>query len=291
MRFAVIAHSSTLTNDALADASVDELMFETMRPEVALEALRTGDVALGRLDVLPTLDGVEDGLWALGALEARGVLVLNDAPALLGTHDKLLTAWLLRRGSISHPKTVHVRPGGPFPAMPPPVVVKPRFGSWGKDVLRCDDEGSLRKNLQAIAGTTWFRRQGALVQELVPPQGYDLRVLVAAGSVVGAIFRIAAPGEWRTNIALGGVRRQVPEIPDDAQALALAAAQATGATLVGVDLLPLEDGWTVLEVNGAVEFTTAYSTSGDVFADVVSELGRLAMETISPVSAVDVAAV
>ena len=40
-------------------------------------------------------------------------------------------------------------------------------------------------------------------------------------------------------------------------ALAVAAARAVGAELVGVDLLPTPaGGWTVLELNGAVEFTT-----------------------------------
>jgi glutathione synthase/RimK-type ligase-like ATP-grasp enzyme len=129
--------------------------------------------------------------------------------------------------------------------------------------------------LEELADTSWFRRHGALVQELVAPQGYALRVLVAAERAVGAVFRIAAPGEWRTNIALGGVRRPVSELPLEACTLAIDAARATGASLVGVDLLPEgRGGWTVLEVNGAVEFTREYEPSGDVFADVASELAR-----------------
>ena len=43
-----------------------------MTPKQALERLGPGDAVLGRLDVLPTLDGMDDGLWALGALAARG---------------------------------------------------------------------------------------------------------------------------------------------------------------------------------------------------------------------------
>jgi RimK family alpha-L-glutamate ligase len=280
MRFALVARRATPTNDALGTVTVLGAAVETMSPEVALDTLRSGDVALGRLDVLPTLDGVEDGLWTLGALEARGVRVLNDAPALLGTHDKLLTRWLLRRSGVSHPTTWHIRPGRPVPLIRPPVVVKPRFGSWGKDVLRCEDEQSLHAALDSFAETTWFRRQGALVQELVQPQGFDLRIVVAAGSVVGAVFRVAAPGEWRTNIALGGERRPVDEIPAEASALAVAAAEATGGSLVGVDLLPRSRGWTVLEVNGAVEFTSEYSSTGDVFAHVARALSCAADDAI-----------
>jgi [lysine-biosynthesis-protein LysW]---L-2-aminoadipate ligase len=95
-------------------------------------------------------------------------------------------------------------------------------------------------------------------------------VLVAGGVVVGAVRRIAAPGEWRTNVALGAVR--IPAVPPPAAAtLAVAAAAAVGGDLVGIDLLPFDDGWTVLEVNGAVDFTHAYA-DGDVFEAVVAAL-------------------
>ena len=275
MRFGLIACRPTPTNDALAAAELGDLRWEPMTPHVALERLRAGDVALGRLDVLPTLDGVDDGLWALGALAARGVVVLNDPAVLLAAHDKLLTARLLRRHGIPHPQTWHVRGENAAPRWGRSVVVKPRFGSWGLEVHRCDDPEALQTVLARARGAGWYRRHGALVQELVPPQGYDLRVVVAGGRVVGAAFRIAAPGEWRTNVALGGIRREVSEPPPDAAALALEAAGAIGAYLVGVDLLPdSRGGWVVAELNGAVEFTHGYAPWHDVFVETASALAR-----------------
>jgi RimK family alpha-L-glutamate ligase len=279
MRFALIARRQTPATHGIAAAVVDGASFEVLTPEEALLVLQPGDVAVGRLDVLPTLDGIDDGLWALGALSARGVIVLNEPAALLAAHDKLLTARLLRRLDIPHPLTWHVRPGRPTPVRRRPVVLKPRFGSWGREVQRCDDPIALESAVEKARGAAWFRRHGALVQELVPPQGYDLRVLVAGGRAVGAAYRVAAPGEWRTNVALGGVRRAVEDIPREAAALSLQAARAIGASLVGVDLLPDGRGcWIVAELNGAVEFTRDYAPWQDVFAETAAALVREARE-------------
>jgi RimK family alpha-L-glutamate ligase len=278
VQFALIAARPTPTNTALARALIGGASWLELTPQEALERLGPGDVALGRLDVLGSLDGIDDGLWALGALAARGVTVLNEPAALIATHDKLLTARLLRRHRIPHPATTHLRDGRfGAPALPLPAVLKPRFGSWGREVYRCDDAGSLRRTLELVRERSWFRRHGALVQKLVPPGGYDLRVVVAAGRVVGAAYRIAADGEWRTNVALGAARRPVSCIPSDAAGLAVAAATAAGAALVGVDLLPTTDGgWTVIELNGAVELTAEYSPWADVFAETALLLERLA---------------
>lgn len=243
-------------------------------PPLQLRArLRPGDIVLARLDVPPTLDGVEPGLLELLLLGRAGVRVLNPVPALLGAHDKLRTAQLLARARLPHPWTAHVTEGGHVPGLVAPVVLKPRFGSWGKDVFRCETEGELERCLEEARTRPWFRRHGALLQELITPRGYDLRVLVAGGAAVGAIERVAAAGEWRTNISLGGSKRLcVP--PSTASALAVAAAAAIGADLVGVDLLPIDDGYSVIELNGAVEFDGDYSLPGaDVFADVAAALG------------------
>jgi RimK family alpha-L-glutamate ligase len=276
MRFAVVAQRRTETNARLVAAGPRGLDWRCLTPSEALRTLVPGDVALGRLDVLPTLDGVDDGLWTLGELAAAGVRVLNGPSALLAAHDKLLTARLLHGAGLPHPRTRLVVASSPPPALDGPVVVKPRFGSWGKDVVRCFDEDELARHLRSVARERWFRRHGALVQELVEPRGYDLRVVVAGGAVVGAIERVAAQGEWRTNVARGA-RRQPVSPPPEARVLALAAAEAGGIDLVGVDLLPDGDGWTVVELNGAVDFTSEYSLDRDIFLATRFELARAAL--------------
>ncbi len=126
--------------------------------------------------------------------------------------------------------------------------------------------------LREIRDRPWFLRHGALLQEIVPSTGRDIRILVAGRRVVGAIQRIAQPGEWRTNVSRGAARVPVTPSPE-ACSLAIAAAAAIGADFVGVDLLPLEDGYSVIELNGAVEFDRRYDLGGqDVYMQIASAL-------------------
>lgn len=256
MTVALVAHRETPTNVALARAQPD---VRILSPAEALTTLVAGDVAIGRIDVEARLDGIEDGLWELARLEGEGVRVLNRPRALVAAHDKLATGRALVEAGVAHPQTIHLVAPSDVVPFSGPFVVKPRFGSWGRDVTLCEDAAALRRHLAEIATRPWFTAHGALVQELIPPQGHDVRLVVAADTVVGAVRRVAAPGEWRTNVALGAVRESV-EPTADACELAIGATRAIEADLVGVDLLPTPDGGhVVVELNGAVEFNEQYA--------------------------------
>ncbi len=277
MRFAVVAHRVTDTNAALVAASeAIGVSAEVLSPRDALRNLEPGDVALGRLDVREGLDGIESGSIELERLAAAGVEVLNRPSALVAAHDKLLTARALRLAGLPHPHTSLIAEGLPAQAPELPVVLKPRFGSWGRDVVLCQTRDELDAALERAAFRGWFREHGGLVQELVPPVGWDLRLVVAGGCIVGAARRSAAPGEWRTNVSLGG-RSEPAAPPPLARTLAIAAAAAIRADLVGVDLLPTSSGYMVAELNGAVDFRSWYTLDGaDVFAEAVLQLLRAA---------------
>jgi glutathione synthase/RimK-type ligase-like ATP-grasp enzyme len=297
VKFAVVAHRRSATNRALvAAARAWGLDSELLDPHRALTSLEPGDVALARLDVRADLDGIECGTGELERLAAGGVDVKNPPDALVVAHDKLLTARTLRLAGLPHPHTTLLSPALPAAVPELPLVLKPRFGSWGRDVELCSTADELEAALVRLQRKAWFREHGALAQELVAPRGcgleapaaqppvpgrktatagtgrrWDLRVVVAGGRVVGAACRIARSGEWRTNAALGAHVEPVDPSPL-AQSLALAAARAAGADLVGVDLLPTGSSFVILELNGAVDFRPLYARGRDVFADAVTAL-------------------
>jgi RimK family alpha-L-glutamate ligase len=271
MKFAVVAHRLSPTNVALATAAASRgLVASVVEPRRALALLSPGDVALARLDVREELDGIERGTGELERLATCGVDVRNPPGALAVAHDKLLTARTLRLAGLPHPHTTLLNAASPAVVPELPLVLKPRFGSWGREVERCSTAEELYAALVRLQGKAWFREHGVLAQELVEPRGWDLRVVVAGGRVVGAARRVAQEGEWRTNAALGAFVEPV-DPPPLARALALAAARAARVDLAGVDLLPTSNGFVVLELNGAVDFRPLYAP-GDVFADVVAAL-------------------
>ena len=68
MLLAFVAQRATPTNLALAAAAPAWVDARILTPERAAAVLGHCDAAVGRLDVADSLDGVEDGLWALGPL-------------------------------------------------------------------------------------------------------------------------------------------------------------------------------------------------------------------------------
>jgi RimK family alpha-L-glutamate ligase len=286
MRVALIAHRPSPTSLALAARTWNGLPVEVLSPRDALLRLERSDVALVRLDVREDLGGVEDGLSAVERLALAGVTVLNPPSALLRAHDKVLTARTLCRAGLPHPQTRLIEQHREPPDLDFPVVVKPRFGSWGREVTLCRDRAELEQTLERLACRSWFRATGAIAQELIPPLGHDLRLIVAGGGVIGGGRRTAAPGEWRTNVALGATVTHASP-PPVALALASAAAKASGLDLVGVDLLPTgPGGFSIVELNGAVDFRPAYAAPGrDIYDDAIVALSGCPRPSVAGTSA------
>jgi RimK family alpha-L-glutamate ligase len=284
VRIALLTHHAKGTNLALAASAPPGTSCFVLEPAQAAAVLDDGDAVVGRLDVRRTLDGVEDGLTQLDRLETRGLTVLNRSLTLRLAHDKRATAGALAAASLPHPRTLALFDADESLAPPLafPFVIKPRFGSWGRDVLLVSDRPAYLNALATLRRRAWFAATGAVVQELVPPRGHDLRLVVACGEVIGAIKRVARRGEWRTNVALGAARVPV-DPPPGACELARAAAAAIEGDLIGVDLLPVGPGrYVVLELNGAVDFSPEYDPGGDVYATAVGALVRGVSRLVTP---------
>ena len=75
-----------------------------------------------------------------------------------------LTARILRRAGVPHPRTWLIADGAPSPAPELPVVLKPRFGSWGRDVVLCNTTDELDAQLDRLRYRDWFREHGGMTR-------------------------------------------------------------------------------------------------------------------------------
>ncbi|MEO0914893.1 MAG: RimK family alpha-L-glutamate ligase, partial [Pseudomonadota bacterium] len=112
-----------------------------------------------------------------------------------------------------------------------------------------------------------------LVQQFVKEaNGEDIRCLVVGGKVVGAMKRVAAAGEFRSNLHQGGAAEKV-RISKLERETAVRAAKALKLNFAGVDLLRGEDGPKVLEVNSSpglegIEKASGRNVAGALFEEI-----------------------
>lgn len=105
---------------------------------------------------------------------------------------------------------------------------------------------------------------------------FDVRVYVVDGEIVGAMRRRAPEGDWRTNVAVGGeVEGVTNELSERPRRLAKEATSVLGLDLSGVDLMPIDGEWYILEVNATAGFKGLFSATG---VSVAPHIARLAIE-------------
>ena len=245
-------------------------------------AILDADVVLARIIPGGSLEQIIYRVDALHWIEDRGVPVVNSPHAIERCVDKFYTTTLLHGAGLPTPETVvcerldeamaAVRAMGD-------VVIKPIFGSLGHGMIRVSDPDVALRVLRPLDQV----RSVFYVQRAIDHGGRDLRLLVVGGRVLGAIERRAPEGEWRTNVAIGGVARAVDPTPEMEQ-MALGAAAAVGADYAGVDLLPARDGSLfVLEVNGIPGWRGFQQATGlDVAAAIVEHAERCVRSRRAP---------
>jgi len=243
------------------------------------EPERPVDAAIVRTMPPGSLEQVVFRMNLLGRLEAAGVAVLNSPRSIECAVDKYLTTALLQLAGLPVPETFVCESAEAaleaLPRLGGDVVVKPLFGSEGRGIVRVSDPDLALRAFRAI------ERTGGLLylQRFVPHEGFDVRVLLLDGQVLGGMKR-RSTSDFRTNVS----RDASPElhrVTDCERDFALRAAGATGARFAGVDLLYDRSGELyVIEVN-AVPGWRAFQkvTDIDVAARVIDSLaaGRFAV--------------
>ena len=232
-------------------------------------SLHTADAILVRTMPAGTLEQVISRMDILARLAIRGSVVLNNPKSLESAIDKYVTTTRLIDAGVPVPPSAIVQSSADLEQCTvqfgDDVVLKPIFGSNGQGLFRleCDN-----KPLPPFFSETGV----AVAQQYIANDGWDARILVV-GTEAFAMRRIAADGEWRTNIARGG-KAELFTPPSEWIQLAHAATQAVGAHIAGVDILPGRDGsiW-VLEVNAVPGWKALQTvTSKNISAAILSTI-------------------
>ncbi len=144
-------------------------------------------------------------------LEQAGMRLFNSAQAIEACDDKMLTYMNMMHYGIRMPKTV----SGPLhyslldnddflhnleKVIPYPIVVKTNFGSQGEGVYLAHDFDELKEIEKKII----YRPR--LYQEFIETsKGFDYRLIVINGKYVAGYKRRSLSGDFRSNLAQGGV--------------------------------------------------------------------------------------
>jgi ribosomal protein S6--L-glutamate ligase len=282
MRFAILAggdgwHVRDLRRAAGERGhAVDLLDFRRLsatvnRRDIPDGALSGYDAVVVRTMPPGSLEQVVFRMDLLHRAVAAGIRVLNPPAALEACVDKYLATSKLAAAGLPVPPTIVCQNADAaidaFQALGGDVVVKPLFGSEGRGLVRVSDPELAWRTFKTLE-----RLQAVIyLQQFAPHPGWDLRVLVLGGRVFGAMRRHARD-DWRTNVAQGGRAEAVTPTADE-ERLALQAAAAVGADFAGVDLLPAETGYVVLEVNAVPGWRALAPACGvDVAAAVMRYL-------------------
>ena len=181
-------------------------------------------------------------------LEGKISYMPLKASAFTIVHHKLLTHLALQQHNIPMPRTYVSSTVEAAKELLKkvnyPVVMKFPEGTQGKGVMFAESPGSASALLDAMG----VLKQPVLVQEYVETEGTDIRALVVGEKVIAAMRRKAKSGEQRANIHAGGTGAAV-QLEQKTAKIAVAAAQALGADVCGVDILESSLGPVVIEAN------------------------------------------
>lgn len=203
-------------------------------------------------------------LYALKILNDWGVPTVNTAYVADVCGNKLVTSsQLVKHGVPTTRIKVAFTPESAIRAieeMGYPVVLKPAIGSWGRLLSKINDREAAEAVLEHKEILGSYHHSIFYIQEYIHKPGRDIRAFVVGNATIAAIYRHSE--HWITNTARGGQAINCPITPE-LDKLCVAAAQAVGGGIVGVDVLEdPERGYLVNEVNYTIEFRNSIVSTG-----------------------------
>ena len=212
------------------------------------------------------------GLHTTAFLESKGLEVINSMDVSLTCGNKLLTTLKLEKANVPTPRTLFSFTAegaiGSLQTIGYPAVLKPVTGSWGRMVVKLNDKETAQAMIEMRSKIEGPLNQLFYIQEMVDRPPRDIRTIVAGDKIIASIYRHAAPGEWRTNVSVGG-KGDICKVTNELEDVVLRAADTVGGGLLGVDAMESENGILIHEINNTVEFKSAASVCGVDIADEI----------------------
>ncbi|HEY7763953.1 MAG TPA: glutathione synthase [Aestuariivirgaceae bacterium] len=168
---------------------------------------------------------------------APRTLVVNDPASVRNAPEKL---FVTRFGEFMPPTLISRDPGElrAFRAEHRDVVLKPLYANGGAGVFRIKEDD---ENFASFIETfSLMFREPFMIQKYVPEvRSGDKRIILVDGVVAGAINRVPAPGESRSNMHVGGRPEPTTLTPrEEAICGALAPElRNRGLIFVGIDVI------------------------------------------------------
>jgi len=121
-------------------------------------------------------------------------------------------------------------------------------------------------------------KQELLIEKYVPNPGEDIRGILAGDEIIASYKRIAAEGEKKANIHLGG-RATSYKLTPEMEEIIFRTGKAIKSKLCAVDMIMGKDGPLVIEVNinfglKGIEKTTDINVASRIISFVKNELKR-----------------
>ena len=175
--------------------------------------------------------------------EYEGFTVINSLECHDICNDKFLNNLIFKRENFNTPKTIRINhPEGSGWAMDElnsdfPLILKTAAGSRGIGVMWIESEKALHGLVQLL-----YREDEYIdiILQAYIKTDYDVRAIVCAGKILGAIKRPIVDGDFRSNVSQGS-EPELHELTELEASESIRAAEAVGGLLTGVDFIPAKD--------------------------------------------------